>query len=148
MAISGDRFEELIKPDVCEEFEIDKQNWFITPLMPQGKHTPVLFEGDRMIGLCSKSYGTEGFATDSTPGQVKFSMKGVNEGQFKNPMSHYKHVLTSVENFRARNSGIRAKDQSMATYQQRKNALTYFYPKHKVLEDGRLTVHLRTSHMV
>ena len=46
-----------------------------------------------MIGLCSKSYCTESFATDSAPGQVKFSMKGVNKGQFKNPMSHYEHVL-------------------------------------------------------
>ena len=114
--------------------------------MPQGKRTPGLFKvefkGDKMIGLCSKSYCTESFATDTTPGQVKFSMKGVNKGQFKNPMSHYEHVLTSMENFRACNSGIRAKDQSMVTYKQNKNALTYFYPKRKVLEDGRSTVPL------
>ena len=97
MAISGDSFEELIKPDLRKEFEIDKHNWFVTPLAPQGKHTPGLFKvefkGDKIIGLCSKSYCTESFATDSTPGQVKFSMKGVNKGQFKNPMSHYEHVL-------------------------------------------------------
>ena len=77
-----------------------------------------------MIGLCSKSYCTESFATDTTPRQVKFSMKGVNKGQFKNPMSHYEQVLTSVKNFRACNFGIRAKDQSMVTYKQYKNALT------------------------
>ena len=95
-----------------------------------------------MIGLCSKSYCTESFATDATPGQVKFefSMKGVNKGQFKNPMSHYEQVLISMENFRACNSGIRSKDQTMATYKQ--NGLTYFYPKRKVLEDGRSTVTL------
>ena len=69
-------------------------------------------------------------------------MKGVNKGQFKNPMIHYEHVLTSLENFRARNSGIHSKDQIMATYKQHKNALIYFYPKHKVLEDGRSTVPL------
>ena len=86
-----------------------------------------------MIGLCSKLYCMESFTTDSTPGQVKFSMKGVNKGQFKNPMPHYEQVLTSVENFRACNSGICAKDQSMATYKQYKNVLTYFYPKCKVL---------------
>ena len=95
-----------------------------------------------MIGLCSKSYCTESFATDSTPDQVEFSMKGVNKGQFKNPMSHYEQVLTSMENFRACNSGIRTKDQSMMTYKQYKNALTFSYPKSKVLEDGRLTVSL------
>ena len=95
-----------------------------------------------MIGLCSKSYCTESFATDTTPGQVKFSMKGVNKGRFKNPMSHYEQVLTSVENLRACNSGIRSIDQTMATYKQYKNALTYFYLKRKVLEDGRSTVPL------
>ena len=52
-------------------------------------------------------------------------MKGVNKGQFKNPMPHYEHVLNTKENFGACNSGIQAKDQSMATYKQFKNALTY-----------------------
>ena len=47
----------------------------------------------------------------------------------------------------------------MVTYKQYKNVLTYFYPKRKVLEDGRLTVpldqkplptsrHLRTLYIV
>ena len=69
-------------------------------------------------------------------------MKGVSKGQFKNPMSHYEHCLTTKQNFRAFNSGIRAKDQSMVTYKQNKNALTYFYPKRKVMKDGRSTVPL------
>ena len=69
-------------------------------------------------------------------------MKGVNKGQFKNPMLNYEHFLNTKENFRACNSGIRTKDQSMATYKQYKNALTYFYPKRKVLDDGRSTVPL------
>ena len=105
MAISGDRFESLIKPELREEFEKDKHNWFITPRAPQGKHTPALFkvefEGDKIISLCSKSYCTE-----NSTGQVKFSMKDVNKGQFKNPMSHYEHVLNTKENFRACNQGI------------------------------------------
>ena len=95
-----------------------------------------------MIGLCSKSYCTENFATHTTSGQVKFSMKGVNKEQFKNPMSNYEHVLNTKENFRACNSGIRTKDQTMAPYKQNKNAPTYFYPKRKVLEDGHSTVPL------
>ena len=69
-------------------------------------------------------------------------MKGVNKGQFKNPMPHYEHVLTTKQNFRACNSGIQAKDQSMVTYKQNKNALTYFYPKRKVMKDRRSTVPL------
>ena len=95
-----------------------------------------------MIGLCSKSYCAKRFDKGEDRGEVKFSMKGVNEGQFKNLMIPYKHVLTSLENFRVCNSGIRSKDQTMATYKQYKNAPTYFYPKKKVLADGRSTVRL------
>ena len=57
-------------------------------------------------------------------------------------MSHYEHLLNTKENFRACNSGIRAKDQSMVTYKQYKNAFTYYYQKRKVLEDGPSTVPL------
>ena len=57
-------------------------------------------------------------------------------------MTHYGHVMTRKQNFRACNQGIRAKDQSVITYEQYKNALTYFYPKRNVLEDGRTTVPL------
>ena len=67
-------------------------------------------------------------------------MKGVNKGQFKNPISHYEHVLTTKENFRACNSGICSKNQTMAMYKHYKNASTYFYPKRKELEDGCSTV--------
>ena len=146
LGIAAENVKDLIKPKLKEQFEREKHNWFVTPLAPQGKRTPGLFKvefkSDKMIGLCSKSYCMENFATDSTLCQVKFSMKGVNKVQFKNPMSHYEHVLNTKKNFRACNSGIRAKDQSMATYKQYKNALTYFYPKRKVLEDGRSTVPL------
>ena len=44
MAISGDIFESLIKPELKEEFEKDKHNWFVTPVMPQGKCTSGLFK--------------------------------------------------------------------------------------------------------
>ena len=146
LGITEENVEELIKPKLREEFENDKHNWLVTPLMPQGKRTSGLFkvefEGDKIIGLCSKSYCTEIFPTENSPGQVKFSMKGVNKGQFINPMPHYKCVLNTKENFHACNSGIHTKDQSMVPYRQYKNALTYFYPKRKVLEDGRSTVPL------
>ena len=60
MAISGDSLEELIKPDLHKEFEIDMHNWFVTPLALQGKHTPGLFKvefkGDKIISPCSKLY--------------------------------------------------------------------------------------------
>ena len=90
-----------------------------------------------MIGLCSKSYCAKHFDKGEDRGEVKLSMKGVNKGQFTNPIILYEHVLTSCENFGACNSGIHSKDQMMATYKQYKNALTYFYPERKVTEDER-----------
>ena len=144
LGISAENVEDLIKPELHEEIERNKYNWFITPLAPQGKHTTGLFKvefkGDKVIGLCSKSYCTEKYPESNKPGQVKFSMKGVNKGQFKNPMPHHEHVWTTKQNFRASNQGIHAKDESMVTYKQNKNALTYFYPKRKVLADGHTTV--------
>ena len=105
LRVSAENVEDLIEPELREEFERNKHNWFITPLASQRKHTPGLFKiefkGDIMIGLCSKSYCTEKFLESSKPGQVKFSTKGVNKGQFKNPMNHYEHVLTTKQNFRA-----------------------------------------------
>ena len=135
LGISSENLEDLIKPKLCEEFEQNKHNWFVTPLAPQGKHTPGLFKvefkGDKMIGLCSKSYCTEKFPESDQPGQIKFIMKGVNKAQLKNPMPHYKHVLTTQQNFRASNQGIRAKDESMVTYKPNKNALDLVLTKTK-----------------
>ena len=146
LGITAENVEDLIKPELREEFERNKHNWFVTPLMPQGKHTPGLFKvkfnGNKMIGLSSKSYCTELFATENSPTQVKFSMKGVNKRQFKNPMPHYEHVLTTKQNFRACNQGICTKDESMVMHKQNKNALTYLYLKRKVLADGCMTVPL------
>ena len=66
LGITAENVEDLIKPELKEQFERGKHNWFLTPFAPQGKHTPGLFKveykGDKMIGLCSKSYCTELFA--------------------------------------------------------------------------------------
>ena len=37
LGISSENVEDLIKPQLCEEFEQNKHNWFVTPLAPQGK---------------------------------------------------------------------------------------------------------------
>ena len=138
MAISGNNFESLIEPDLHEEFENDKHTWFVAPRAPQGKHTSGLFK----LEFQGDKYCIKKFAMESSLSQVKCSMKGVNKKQFKNPMPHFQHVLNTKENFRACNQGICTKDQSMATYTQWKNALTYFYPNRKVLTDRRTTVPL------
>ena len=74
----------------------------------------------------------ENFATDTIPGQVKFSMKGVNKGQFKNPMSHYEHVLTSMETLEPVTLEFIPRTRRWL----HTNSMAYFYPKRKVLDDG------------
>ena len=53
LGISAESFEALIKPELREEFEKDKRNWFVTPLAPQGKRTAGLFnvefKGDKSL---------------------------------------------------------------------------------------------------
>ena len=122
LGITVESIEELIRPEAREEFEQDKHIWFVS-FSPSKKMNARTFQSRK----------------GDQPGQVKFSMKAVNKAQFLNPMEKYKCVLSTKENFRACNEGICAKDQSMATYKQWKNALTYFYPKHEVLDDGRST---------
>ena len=62
LLITEENVEDLIKPELREDFERNNYNWFVTPLAPQGKRTPGLFKvefkGNKMIGLCSKSYCT------------------------------------------------------------------------------------------
>ena len=85
LGIAGQNVEDLIKEELREKFGKDEANWFVTPSAPQGKCP----SGEEFTGLCSKSCCTECFASESNSGEIKFSMKGVNKGQFKNPMEHY-----------------------------------------------------------
>ena len=74
LRITAENVEDLIKPKLHEEFERNKHNWFATSHALQGKCTSGLFKvefkGDKMIGLCSKSYCTELFALKIHPSQV------------------------------------------------------------------------------
>eukprot|EP00112_Aurelia_sp_Birch-Aquarium-sp1_P009724 Seg2115.1 transcript_id=Seg2115.1/GoldUCD/mRNA.D3Y31 product="hypothetical protein" protein_id=Seg2115.1/GoldUCD/D3Y31 len=141
---SGEKLDDIVHDKF--KYETIKSDWLVTPSARQGKRTPGLFKveftGDQMISLCSKSYcisEKEQYEAESSR-RFKFSMKGVNKSQFKNnPYEHYANVLNTTNTFRANNAGIRSHNGTMYTYKQRKNALTYFYPKRIVLDDGRST---------
>ena len=80
IAISGESVESLVKPELRAEFHQDKCNWFWRTDTPEHKayHTPspglfkVEWEGQGIVGLCSKAYYCFG-AKD------KFSCRGVNK---------------------------------------------------------------------
>ena len=50
-------------------------------------------------------------------------------------MSKYRQVLEEVVNVNSTNRGFRTMKQSVATYEQTKKGLSYFYPK-RLVEDG------------
>ena len=103
------------------------------------KRTPGLFKvewrGDGFIGLCSKTYYCFG-AID------KYTTKGLNKRQNDIDKDAFLAVLTNRRSGSGVNRGFRVRDSSVMTYVQERAALTYFYPKRKVLEDGLSTASL------
>ena len=103
------------------------------------KRTPGLFKvewrGDGFIGLCSKTYYCFG-ATD------KYSTKGLSKRHNDIDKDKFLAVLTNRRSGGGVNRGFRVHNSSMMTYIQERAALTYFYPKRKVLEDGLSTAPL------
>ena len=143
IAVSGDSVESLIKPELKSEFESDKANWF--PRTDTGEHraydkrTPGLFktefEGEGIIGLCSKTYYCFG-------SHDKFSCKGVNKKCNDINKEKYFNVLLSKQSASGMNRGFRVVNNAMHTYTQVRAGFSYFYPKRKVLEDGVTTLPL------
>ena len=80
LAISGKNLEDIVKPEMREEFEKEKKNWLAWDKW--SGRTPGLFkmecEGDRMIALCSKCY-----FIDDRGEKKKFSTKGCQRSKTK-----------------------------------------------------------------
>ena len=143
IALSGPSVESLVRPELKEEFQQDKCNWFprtdTNENKAYDKRTPGLFKeewsGDGIIGLSSKTYYCFG-AYD------KFSCKGVNKKTNDINKEKYLNVLLTKKSSSGLNKGFRVVDNSMYTYEQIRDGFSYFYPKRKVLEDGVTTVPL------
>ena len=97
------------------------------------KRTPGLFKvewsGDGFVGLCSKTYYCFG-ATD------KYSTKGLSKRHNEIDKDAFLQVLTNRRSGSGKNRGFRVNHSSVLTYVQERAALTYFYAKRVVLEDG------------
>ena len=92
-----------------------------------------------MVILNSKTYAVENKDTNSS----KFSMKGIQKGQFtENPMALYEATLNTKTSHSATNRGLKRKFATVCQYEQDKTALSYFYGKRKVLNDGTTTIPL------
>ena len=100
-----------------------------------GKHDRrelVLFKEEfrltEMICLCSKT----NCCYDSQSNKFKFSSKESNkrtlEGNGDGPMSKYRTVLDGVINVTSTDTGFRSIQHAVATYEQTKKWLSYFFP--------------------
>ena len=112
------------------------------------KRKPGLFKEEfrcaEMLCLCSKTY----CCYDKHTNKYKFSSKGLNKRTLEDcgdggPMSKYCKVLEASVNLTSTNRGFRTIQHIVATYEQTKKGLSYFYPKRKVEEDGIHTKPLR-----
>ncbi|KXJ14359.1 hypothetical protein AC249_AIPGENE21562 [Exaiptasia diaphana] len=143
IAISGEKVEDLVRPELKDVFEQEKHQWFPRTDTPENKaydkRTPGLFKeewsGDGIIGLCSKTYYC--FGTSD-----KFSCKGINKRCNDIDKDKFLQVLRTRQSATGLNKGFRVVNHSMYTYNQTRAGFSYFYPKRKVLDDGVTTIPL------
>ena len=104
------------------------------------KREPGLFKEEfrctEMLCLCSKTY----CCYDVTSNKLKISSKGLNkrvlEQSGDGPLEKYRRVLNEKVNVTSNNRRFRSNNHSVATYEQVKKVLSYFYPKRIVEKDG------------
>ena len=167
IALAGDSIDDLVSTDRCEHYFRNRSQWLPAECCDDheeeyvcariagrswtatescciarkafDKRTPGLFKvewrGNGFIGLCSKTYYCFG-ATD------KYSTKGLSKRHNDIDKDTFLAVLTNRRSGGGVNRGFRVHNSSMMTYVQERAALTYFYPKRKVLADGLSTAPL------
>lgn len=143
LACSAPSLGDVIKPELRDRFLREKDSWFPRSTTPAAaaydKRKPGLFkiehEGDSIISLCSKTYFVSG-ETD------KLSTKGLSKRLNSLQLEDFQRVLTSGIPSGGINRGFRVRQNNIWTYTMRRDALTYFYPKRKVLDDGIQTLPL------
>ena len=94
------------------------------------------FRCTEMLCLCSKTY----CCYDVTSNKLKFSSNGLNkrvlEESSDGPLEKYRRVLNEKVNVTSNNRGFRTNNHSVATCEQVKKGLSYFFPKRVVETDG------------
>ena len=83
---------------------------------------------------------------------VKLSSKGINQTALLNisPMQKYRSVLVEQAEIETTNRGFRVRNnEKVVTYELKKKALSFFYPKQEVLADGihTLPFNIQTFHI-
>ena len=82
-----------------------------------------------MVGLCSKTYFGWGDKNKCSTKRISKSHNQLDKETFLN-------VLVKKQSAGGINMGFQVRNNAVYTYQQQRNALSYLYPKRKVMEDG------------
>ena len=94
------------------------------------------FECPEILCLCSKTY----CCSDVTSNKSKFSRKCLNKRVLEQSgdglLDKYRRVLNEKVNVTSNNRGFQTNNDSVATYEQVKKGLSYFYPKRIVESEG------------
>ena len=105
-----------------------------------GKREPGLFNEEfrctAMLSLCSKTYCCYDVTSKNPQLSSKGLKKRVLEQSGDGPLEKYRRVLNENVNVSSNNRGFRTNNHSVATYEQVKEGLSYFYPKPIVESDG------------
>ena len=130
---------ELMRTEGCkDDFTANATTNFFprtccTKHIKHDKREPGLFKEEfrctEMLCLCSKTY----CCYDSSSNKYKFSSKSLNKRTLEDcgdgPMAMYRKVLDEFYNVTSTKRGFRTVHHSVATYEQTKKGLSYFYPK-------------------
>ena len=137
MAITEDKFDKIIKPEMKEEYEEIKTQWF--PQNAYDMRTMGLFkveyEGDGMICLAPKLYYCLG-------DKNKYSCKGTQKKNNINitTFDNYKKCLDTNKSIEVENTGMRYINGGVCWYSQTKTGLSCKYNKRHLMED-RITTY-------
>ena len=96
-----------------------------------------------MLCLCSKTY----CCYDYKSHKFNFISKGLNKRVLDDSgygvMAIHRRVLDEAINLASTDRGLRTINLMVATYEQTKKRLGYFYPKRQVQDNGNLTKPLK-----
>ena len=160
IALARETIDEFVKPELREEWETEKWNFFSStdeteiqfagqniPFSQWDKRTPgkykAEFEGVGMICLNSKVFHIWA-ATFNEQGELitKTSCKGTQKKRNDLVKKDFIAILETRKPHRVENAGFIRDGLDTKTYTQWKKGLEYFYAKRKVLSDGVSTTHL------
>ena len=134
IAIAGQSVESLVKPELREEFEADKANWFPRTDTPEhkgyDKRTPGLFKEEWTgAAITWNWYKQQDLLL--LWGLYKFSCKGVNKKTNDINKEKYLNILLTKQSIAGLNKGFRVVNNSMYTYEQVRRWVFLLLPQKK-----------------